>query len=114
MSEYASLTTRIAIGKTVGLAIGLVGFFTLPALYPEASWQLRWGVLLWYVTVGAVIGLAGVYTRHPVLMLPLPWWVRAPVIGAWLNFMLTFFAYREMSDVIAVVLGAASGSASPY
>jgi hypothetical protein len=114
MSEYASLTTRIAIGKTVGLAIGLVGFFTLPALYPEASWQLRWGVLLWYVTVGAVIGLAGVYTRHPVLMLPLPWWVRAPVIGAWLNFVLTFFAYREMSDVIAVVLGAASGSASPY
>lgn len=114
MSRSASLATRVAIGKTIGLVVGLIGFFSLPALYPEVSWQLRWGVLLWYVTVGAVVGLAGVFTRHPVLMLPMPWWVRAPVIGAWMNFVLTFFAHREMTDVIAVVLGPGGSMTSPY
>jgi hypothetical protein len=35
--------------------------------------------LLWYTTLGAIIG---VFTWHPVLKLPLPWWIRAQALGA--------------------------------
>jgi hypothetical protein len=114
MTGKPSLTTRIAVGKFIGLIVGLIGFFTLPALYPDAAWHLRWGILLWYVTLGAVVGMAGVYTRHPVLMLPMPWWARAPIIGAWMNFVLTFFAYREMMNVLDAVFGPGGTIASPY
>ena len=100
-----SLITRIAIGKFIGLIIGFIGFMTIPYFWPEASLLLRWGVLLWYVTVGAVIGVFGVFTWHPVLNLPMPWWIRATLLGAWLNFVLTFFAYDAMQTMIHALLG---------
>ena len=78
MFENQSLTTRIAIGKGIGFLFGLAGFLLLPLFLPDAGWLLRWGILLWYTTVGAIIGVFGVYTRHPILKLPLPWWIRAP------------------------------------
>ena len=114
MATHPSLVNRIAIGKFIGLVVGLIGFFTLPAVYPEVTWHLRWGVLLWYVTLGAVVGMAGVFTRHPVLLLLMPWWVRAPVIGAWMNLVLTFFAHREMADVMDAMFGPDGGLTSPY
>jgi hypothetical protein len=95
-----SLITRIAVGKTIGLAVGLVGFLLTPALAPGTDELLRWGLLLWYATLGAIIGMFGVFNWHPVLKLPLPWWVRAPFIGAWMNFVLTFFAYDAMAAVL--------------
>jgi len=85
-----SLVTRIAVGKAFGFAIGLIGFIVLPFILPDVGWLIRWGILLWYTTLGAIIGMFGVFTWHPVLKLPLPWWVRAPLIGAWMNFVLTF------------------------
>ena len=78
MFAKPSLITRIAVGKGVGLIFGLIGFVSLPYFVPEAGWLIRWGILLWYVTVGAIIGVFGVFTWHPVLKLPMPWWVRAP------------------------------------
>ena len=42
-----SLVTRIAIGKAVGLAFGLIGFIFLPYFWPEASLLLRVGILFW-------------------------------------------------------------------
>lgn len=114
MLTKSSLTTRIGIGKLVGLVVGLIGFFVLLQIYPDADWHLRWGILLWYVTMGAVIGMFGVVTWHPVLRLPMPWWVRAPIIGAWLNFVLTFFAYRDMQAIMAAVFGPDGALSSPF
>jgi len=106
MAKNPSLFTRIAVGKAVGLVIGLVGFVLIPYFVPEADWQLRWGVLLWYTTLGAIIGVFGVFTWHPILKLPMPWWFRAPLIGAWMNFVLTFFAYDTMKMVMIAMFGA--------
>ena len=114
MFEKPSLVTRIAIGKAVGLVIGLIGFFILPLFAPDAGWLLRWGVLLWYTTLGALIGVFGVFTYHPVLKLPMPWWVRAPFLGAWMNFVLTFFAYDTFRDMLVVMFGADSALTSPF
>ena len=106
---YPSLTLRIGIGKTVGLLIGLIGFATLPFFAAETGWMLRWGILLWYTTLGAIIGVFGVYSEHPVLHIPLPWWVRAPLIGAWMNFVLTFFVYDQFSAMMIDAFGSSGG-----
>lgn len=109
-----SLITRIAVGKTVGLIFGLLGFFFLPSFLPEASDLLRWGVLLWYITLGAIVGIFGVLTYHPVVKLPLPWWLRDPLIAAWMNFVLTFFAYDNMQSIMIAVFGQGGLLQSPF
>ena len=114
MLEKPSLVTRIAVGKGVGFAVGLAGFLLMPVLVPEAGWLIRWGVLLWYTTLGAIIGVFGVLAYHPVLKLPLPWWVRAPFLGAWMNFVLTFFAYDTMKDMLVAMFGADGALISPF
>jgi hypothetical protein len=62
-------------------------------------------MLLWYTTVGAFIGMFGVVTYHPVLKLPMPWWFRSALVGAWMNFVLAFFAYDEMARMMIAVFG---------
>ena len=95
-----SIATRIAVGKLAGLGIGLLGFVILPHMLPEADPWLAWGLLLWYTTMGGLIGLAGVIDRHPVFNLALPWWLLPVVLGAWLNFVLVFFAHDAMRRVL--------------
>ena len=114
MFDKPSLITRIAIGKGVGLVFGLIGFMYLPNFLPEADWMIRWGILLWYPTLGAVVGVFGVFTRHPVLNLPMPWWFRAPIIGAWMNFVLTFFAYEKMEAMLVSVFSQDGALTNPF
>jgi hypothetical protein len=109
-----SLMTRIAIGKGIGFLVGLAGLISLPVFLPDASWLLRLGILFWYTTVGAVIGVFGVFTWHPILKLPMPWWFRSTVIGAWMNFVLTFFAYDDMKDIMVHMFGPAGALSSPF
>lgn len=114
MTMSPSLVRRIAIGKVIGLGFGLVGFFTIPFISADIGIHPRIGVLLWYPTVGAVIGVFGIFTSHPVLKLPMPWWFRAPVIGAWMNLVLTFFAYDTMQTLLLAMFGPAGAMSSPY
>jgi len=109
-----SLFRRIAIGKGIGFLFGLVGVITLPWLWPEGDWYIRVGLLLWYTTFGAIIGVFGVVTWHPTLNLPMPWWIRAPAIGAWLNFVLLFFTHRKMRDALESMFGVDAPFTSPF
>lgn len=109
-----SLITRIAIGKAIGFLFGLMGFIFLPCFLPETGDLLRWGILLWYTTLGAIIGMFGVFNYHPILKLPLPWWVRAPIVGAWMNFVLTFFAYDAMQAMLLSLFGEQGLLSSPF
>lgn len=114
MLENPSLMTRIVIGKTIGFVIGLAGMLSLPYFYPDAGWLLRWGVLFWYTTVGAVIAIFGAVTWNPVLKLPLRWWFRDPLIGAWLNFVLTLFAYADFEAMLVGTFGPDGALSSPF
>jgi hypothetical protein len=105
MFENPSLITRIAIGKAIGFFFGLIGFIFLPYFLPEADWLFRWGILLWYTTLGAIIGMFVVFTFHTILKLPLPCWVRASIVGAWMNFVLTFFAFDVMQAMMSSLFG---------
>lgn len=109
-----SLMTRIAVGKTIGLLVGLTAFFFMPTLLPDADPMLRWGLLLWYITFGAIIGVFGVFTFHPVLKMPMPWYVNSPFMGGWLNFVLVFFAHDEMSAMMVSIFGADGALQSPF
>jgi len=109
-----SLLTRIAIGKSIGLAFGIIGFFVLPWFWPEVGMHLRVGFLFWYATVGAFIALLGVVTWHPILHLPMPWWFRAPLIGAWMNLLIVLIAYTDLSTMMTSAFGAASFLNSAY
>ena len=114
MLKNPSLITRMGIGKAVGIIIGLISFFSLPYIWPAAPDMTRWGILLWYTTLGVIIGVFGVVTWHPILNLPLPWWVRAPLIGGWMNFILVFFAYEMMQAMLIAVMGRESILTSPF
>ena len=114
MFEKPSLFTRIAIGKGVGFLVGLVCFISMPYLWPESGWMIRWGVLLWYATMGAFIGVFGVFTWHPVLHLPMHWWVRAPIIGGWMNFVLVLFGYDDMQAMLTSTFGPDGLFVSPF
>lgn len=109
-----SLFTRIAIGKGVGFVLGIIGFFALPWFWPEVPMELRVGFLFWYATVGAMIAVFGVVTWHPILHLPMPWWFRAPVIGAWMNLLLILIAWSEMQALMTATFGPDGMFASPY
>lgn len=109
-----SLMTRIAIGKGLGLLVGILGFVLLPTFLPDADLMLRWGILLWYATFGAIIGVFGVFDFHPILKLPLPWWFRSPFIGGWLNFVLVFFAHDDMRAMMVSMFGEGGMLQSPF
>jgi len=109
-----SLTTRIAIGNGIGALVGFVGLIFLPYFVPDVGWLPRIGILLWYTTLGAIIGVFGVYTLHPVLKFPMPWWVRGPFIGAWMNFVVVFFSYDLMKAMLTSMFGPGGYFASPF
>ena len=114
MFENPSLVTRIAIGKSIGFAVGLVGLVILPMFWPDSDWTERLAFLFWYTTIGAFIGMAGVFTWHPVLRLPMPWWFRSSMIGAWMNFVLTLFIHERLAEMMLGLSGPDGLFLSPY
>lgn len=114
MISDISFVTRIAIGKIIGLVFGLMGFIFIPYFLPDAGIQLRLGILFWYITVGATIGAFTALHVHPFFKLPLPWWFIGPMTGAWMNFVLTFFAYEAMQNMLRVLFGVDGILQSPF
>ena len=60
LQDQPSLMTRIAVGKGLGFLVGLAGLVTFPYFMADVGWLVRIGILLWYTTLGGIIGLAGV------------------------------------------------------
>ena len=114
MFAKPSLATRVATGKLIGFGFGLIGLVTIPFLWPDSSGMERFAFLLWYPTVGAFIGLAGVFTRHPVLRIAMPWWLSSSMIGAWMNFLLTLFIHDRLALMMVELVGTQSPFQSPW
>jgi hypothetical protein len=114
MLAKPSIVTRVVVGKSVGFAIGLLGFGFVSLGFPDLEWGFRWGILLWYTTLGALIGIFGVVDWHPILRVPLRWWMRGLALGGWMNFVLTFFVYDTMAHVLDHMFGAGGPFGSPF
>ena len=92
---------RMVVSKGLGLFFGLLGFFfIMRVLGPESTSHLQWGILLWYATFGAIIGISGIFDRHPYFGFPMPFYFRGAFLGAWLNFVLAVFLLDEMSEIM--------------
>ena len=114
MFGYPSIWTRIAVGKLVGFTIGIIALLALSKWMPYLGWAERLGFLFWYTTLGAVIGVFGVINYHPVLKLPLPWWVRAPFVGAWMNLVLTLLTADLIAEIMEFMFGTWGRTASSH
>ena len=114
MFTKPSLTTRIAVGKGIGFLIGLSAFIFIPYFLPEHDATLKWGVFLWYITFGAIIGVFGVYARLPLIGITTPWWIRGAYIGAWLNFIISLVAYDALEQLMLSIFGENGVIASPF
>ena len=114
MFEKPSLVTRIAIGKLLGFALGLIGLIVIPFLWPDSGWMERIAFLLWYTTLGAFVGLVGVLDWHPVLRQPMPWWFSSTLVGAWMNFVLTLFIHDRLAEMMVDLFGEGSLFLSPF
>jgi hypothetical protein len=112
MNSY--ILRRIGTAKILGLIIGLIGFFMIPALWPGESMLLRVGILLWYTTFGVFIGILGMFNHHPLLKFRLPFWFRGIVFGAWLNLVLAFLMYDKLSLLFQQLEGAFGGIQCPF
>ncbi|PMG48072.1 hypothetical protein [Shewanella sp. 10N.286.52.B9] len=114
MISNPSLVTRTAVGKLIGLAFGVLCFWIVPWLAPETSLLFLWGLLLWYITFGAIIGLAGVFDYHPVLKIAMPWWLTATIMGGWMNLVFTFVAYDQIQALMVAIFGLGGSLQSPF
>jgi hypothetical protein len=112
--SQSKLMMQIVIGKVLGLLIGLSGFFMVPLFLIDVGPMFQYGILLWYITFGAIIGLMAQVTYHPLFKSPMPWWLGAGLMGAWLNFMLTFFAFDIMETIMLQVFGQDGIIQSPF
>ena len=70
--------------------------------------------MFWMITLGLMVALMGVVTWHPVLGIPLPWWFRAPLVGAWMNFVLVFLIYDQLQISLINLMGPDSFFLSPF
>ena len=109
-----SIYQRVAVGKSAGFILGLIFFFLLPMVWEDAPMRLQWGVLLWYTTMGAFIGLFSVMTDYPLFNLRFSWWFRGIWIGGWMNFILSLIAYDTFAQMMPVMMDGAFAGMSPY
>jgi len=97
MRSEPSLVKRVGIAKVTGIVTGLIGFFMIPRILPDADMWFRVGILLWYTTFGAMIGILGMINFHPLLKIGMPFWFRGIVFGAWFNLVAVFLAHNQIA-----------------
>jgi hypothetical protein len=111
MTRSPSLFSRALVAKSIGFVLGLFAFFLLP-VFGESDLAFRFGVLFWLTTMGGVIALMGVMTEDPTFHIPLPWWVRGPMVGSFMVLILWLVAHERMDAITANIVGPSSFFAS--
>lgn len=114
MFTIHSLTGRIVLGKAIGFTIGLLAMLILPFMDIPILSTFGIGTLLMFTMMGAMIGFVGIYTRHPLIDMQLPWWLRSSAIGFAFMLMYVLLAYDTIEVVMQSSLVTWTGLESPY
>jgi hypothetical protein len=114
MDPNTYLIKRIGTAKSLGFVVGLVAFFLVPVIWPGESLWLRFGVLMWYTTFGAMVGVLGLFDFHPMLKIRLSFWFRGLVFGAWFNFVLAVLMHDRFSVLLAEMGGVLAHFDNPF
>ncbi len=114
MDANTYILKRVGSAKAIGLVVGLAAFVFVPVVWPNESIWLRVGLLMWYTTFGAFIGVLGLFDQHPLFHFRLPFWFRGIVFGAWLNLVLVFLMHDKLAVLIPEIGGILAGLKSPF
>jgi hypothetical protein len=115
MFSIHSVSGRIAVGKLTGFLVGVTGFLLLPQFLADITLEFRLGFLLLMITMGAMIGFVGIYTRHPVFSaLAIPWWLRGSAVGLLFFLIFVLFAKDQLAPLMSLDIIILSGLESPY
>jgi hypothetical protein len=114
MFKLHSVTGRIAIGKVIGLIVGIIVMLFLPAFDMEMASMFGLGTLLMFVLMGAMTGFMGQFDRHPAFEFKMPWYVRGPLVGVFFMLMYILFTYDELNLVMESALVSWMGFESPF
>lgn len=100
-----------ASAKSVTLVLGIAAWWMLEAFSSQGADAALWPVVLWYLTIGGIVGVLNIYEYERVLNIRIAWWFRAPFSALWMNLMLIAMAPNAVEHyaVTANLLG--SGSA---
>jgi hypothetical protein len=88
-------------------------FLLFPSFFAPFTWQFQLGYLLWYVLMGAMIGMTGALGPYPIIQFSPPWWLRGLWQGAILNGILALFIWQDLARYQSGIFGADSILASP-
>jgi hypothetical protein len=97
---FTPLLQRVALAKSLGLLFGLLA----PALLTSASaseLMLVWGIVLWAVVLGALVGLIGVFDEVPPFGFRLPVGLRGGWVGLWMGVLLLLVARDGLATLWA-------------
>ena len=97
--ELTAFEKRVALSKLLGLGFGVI-FAWWFAQMTTAPVTLVWGMALLLLTLGALIGILGFYTRIPVFGFALPVWLRGAFCGLWMGVVMVLLAYGPMSTAL--------------
>ncbi|HEY5713994.1 MAG TPA: hypothetical protein VIT68_01455 [Candidatus Gracilibacteria bacterium] len=114
MIHRHSVAGRVAVGKIIGLLVGLLIFFGAPSMGLELSTRFALGLILFYVMLGAFVGLMGVMDHHPIFKFKMPYWLRGIIIGVGMHLMLVLLAYDQMSLIMQLKIVQSMGFSSPF
>ena len=66
MTSKLFIINRIAIGKSIGFLLSLIGII-IYLIGVKIPLSIEVVFILWYVTFGAIIGIFGIFIWHPIL-----------------------------------------------
>ena len=114
MVSLRSVAGRVAIGKMIGLIVGLVCLAFLPGFgFPTLSF-FGLGTLIMFVLMGTLIGFVGQFDRHPALDFAMPWWFRGSAVGFAFMLMFVLLSYGSLEFIMQSSLIAWTGLQSPF
>lgn len=114
MFKLQSVTGRIAVGKLVGLVMGIVAMIALPSFgFPMFS-MFGLGTLIMFMLMGVLVAFMGQYDRHPLFDFKMHWWMRGAVVGFVVMLMYILLSYASLETVMMSNIISWMGLTSPF
>ena len=109
-----SVMGRVAIGKLIGLTLGLIIVVLLPYVGIAPVSMFGFGTVIMFMLMGAMTGLIGQFDRHPLFNFKLSWYLRGPAVGFAFFLMYILLSYDQLDYIMQSSLVSWSGFESPW
>ena len=112
VSKISPLVVGTSAGKLLAFCFGLTLFFTIPNSAADSNGVMHWVILFWYPTIGGIVGISNAIKQD--FLFDLPWWLRAPTLGAWMNFMAAMLSQGEVQEFSVIIQLSSGLLSSPF